>query len=301
MPDNQSGIRRKQAGDPFERIGKRTQEVIVTSAECGALGRSNLMIVGFSHACPEFSFSRPAPRADAILVGLSGTGLVRVGQVWNLLEPGHVYYMPAGVPHAYHSGGSGSWNLVWAHFDRPFLGGDIRVEKTDADLATYRDVVRHLHREVRGSGDQTTMHYWAELIAIYIGRILDFRRRTEDDRLTRLWEQVEADLTRRWQGSDFSAITGLSEERVRQLSQHQFGNSPMRYTAALRMKRACYLLLSTCWTLEAVSDSVGYENAFAFSTAFKRIVGRSPQAFRAAHNQPGSMPNQVNRARINEM
>jgi AraC-like DNA-binding protein len=59
------------------------------------------------------------------------------------------------------------------------------------------------------------------------------------------------------------------------------GEPPMRYLTRWRIQ------LATTWlhdddqlTLEQIAHRVGYTNAFAFSKAFKRIVGLSPSEYR---------------------
>jgi AraC-like DNA-binding protein len=56
----------------------------------------------------------------------------------------------------------------------------------------------------------------------------------------------------------------------------------MRQVAQLRMPHAAVLLASESYSVEEIAHQVGYENAFAFSTAFKRIMGASPSSYRTA-------------------
>ena len=50
--------------------------------------------------------------------------------------------------------------------------------------------------------------------------------------------------------------------------------------ARLRMARARALLISTNLPVYQTAALVGYENPFAFSTAFKRHTGQTPREFR---------------------
>jgi AraC-like DNA-binding protein len=54
----------------------------------------------------------------------------------------------------------------------------------------------------------------------------------------------------------------------------------MHHLTILRMRRAAMLLESTELKVESIARSLGYGSAFAFSTAFKRHVGRSPAEHR---------------------
>ena len=54
----------------------------------------------------------------------------------------------------------------------------------------------------------------------------------------------------------------------------------MHQVAFLRMRRAATLLESTRQKINSIARTVGYDNAFAFSTAFKRHIGTSPADYR---------------------
>lgn len=58
------------------------------------------------------------------------------------------------------------------------------------------------------------------------------------------------------------------------------GEPPMAYLTRWRLTLACDLLHSGDTTIADVARSVGYTNAYAFSTAFKRHVGATPSGFR---------------------
>lgn len=72
----------------------------------------------------------------------------------------------------------------------------------------------------------------------------------------------------------------MSKENVRRVCLNDFGVSPMRQLARLRMSRAAELLAFTTDKLALIAERVGYGDPFSFSVAFKREMGRSPSAFR---------------------
>jgi AraC-like DNA-binding protein len=59
---------------------------------------------------------------------------------------------------------------------------------------------------------------------------------------------------------------------------------------SLRMRQATLLFQATGLNVSAVAEAVGYKNAFAFSTAFKRQIGSSPGAYLADLKQNRTHP-----------
>lgn len=60
----------------------------------------------------------------------------------------------------------------------------------------------------------------------------------------------------------------------------------MQHVTHLRMRHACSLLLLSEQKLLAVASAVGYDNAFAFSVAFKRHIDVAPAGYRKARMRP---------------
>jgi len=86
---------------------------------------------------------------------------------------------------------------------------------------------------------------------------------------------------RAWTVEDLAAVVNLSRSAFASQFTALVGEAPMTYLARWRMQLAATLLVSQpAATLEGIAQRVGYSSAYAFSKAFKRIVGVSPSAYR---------------------
>lgn len=61
----------------------------------------------------------------------------------------------------------------------------------------------------------------------------------------------------------------------------RFQISPKRFLLEYRIERACALLADTSCSIQEISNSVGFEDPFYFSRAFKEIKGVSPRQYAA--------------------
>ena len=104
-----------------------------------------------------------------------------------------------------------------------------------------------------------------------------------DDRLASLWEQVAARLGEDWTLERLTAICHTSNEHLRRLCRREMGRTPMHQVIYLRMQHAAKLLVETDEKIETIANSVGYRNAFVFSTTFKKWVGWPPSEYRSRH------------------
>ena len=87
-------------------------------------------------------------------------------------------------------------------------------------------------------------------------------------------------LAHPWTLAQLADSAAMSAEHLRRLCRRQTGRGPMHQVTFLRMRRAATLLESTRHKVRAIARTVGYDNPFAFSTAFKRHLGASPAAYR---------------------
>jgi transcriptional regulator GlxA family with amidase domain len=128
------------------------------------------------------------------------------------------------------------------------------------------------------SANPVILDQWLDLIHAYAIRLTQQLR--GQDRLWRLWADVDTNLARSWTLESMASSVAMSQETVRRLCLQQFGRSPMQHLTHLRMTRAAAMLQSTPYKLYTIARSVGYASSFAFSAAFKRWAGVSPEAYR---------------------
>jgi AraC-like DNA-binding protein len=85
-----------------------------------------------------------------------------------------------------------------------------------------------------------------------------------------------------WTVARLADGTGVSRATLARRFQELVGEPPMSFLTGWRIALAADLLREPGTTVGSVAQQVGYGTPFAFSTAFKRLRGISPQQHRAA-------------------
>jgi AraC-like DNA-binding protein len=85
-----------------------------------------------------------------------------------------------------------------------------------------------------------------------------------------------------WTVAALAARSGVSRAALARRFTELVGEPPMAFLTGWRLALAADLLLQPDATVGGVARQVGYGSAFAFSAAFKRVRGLSPQQHRAA-------------------
>ncbi|WP_342027681.1 AraC family transcriptional regulator [Paramesorhizobium deserti] len=103
-----------------------------------------------------------------------------------------------------------------------------------------------------------------------------------DPRLSRVIAALHRDPGRDWTVAELAAEMGSSRSVFAERFLEVTGMTPVRYLTELRMQLAAQWIGREKMPIESVAHRLGYGSQAAFSRAFKRVIGRSPGAVRAA-------------------
>jgi len=93
---------------------------------------------------------------------------------------------------------------------------------------------------------------------------------------------MHEDYGRRWTVEQLAAAAGLSRAGFARRFTALVASTPMGYLTEWRMTVAAELLRTSDRTVASIAREVGYDNEFAFSSAFRRVKGVPPTRFRRA-------------------
>ncbi|GAA0598812.1 AraC family transcriptional regulator [Actinomadura livida] len=91
---------------------------------------------------------------------------------------------------------------------------------------------------------------------------------------------IHADPGRPWTLASLAAAAHASRTTLARRFTELVGEPPLAYLTGWRMALATERLMDPSMTVATVAREVGYTDAFAFSSAFKRTLGKSPTAYR---------------------
>jgi AraC-like DNA-binding protein len=99
--------------------------------------------------------------------------------------------------------------------------------------------------------------------------------------LGRALQAIHDHPDRAWTVADLARLAGLSRASFAATFHTHVGQPPIAYLTEWRMELAANLLSDTDNTLATIARTVGYRDGYALSTAFRRVTGTSPAAYRS--------------------
>lgn len=276
MPRNILNLRKKTL------IGLNTREELVSSQQCSSLDHYGMRVVGKLEADETYEIVREDADRSRVLVCWAGEGEVLIDNEWQSCGPGWAYLTPHRTVQAYHSSSKDPWEFCWVYYggeeeNNPLKSME-RPQLTRVDPQAIKQAVEGLLHEAYHLSDDGIQKQWVDLIHTQVIRIVTGH--AQDNRLVETWGLVQKDLTQNWTLETLSAHANLGKKQFYRLCVQTYGMTPTKRLAALRMRRAEALLGYTQDTIKSICYRVGYEDPFAFSTAFKRVIGVSPSEYR---------------------
>jgi AraC-like DNA-binding protein len=267
-------------------LGTKTREWLVAARQVPAFKFNQTKFAGYTVASHGYRFVRRAPAFGQILACTEGEGRVLVGEEWLPCPAGHVYITPPRRLCAYEIQTKKPWKVCWVILDEAFrlpsLTATTGPQLVQADTLGLDLAIKGLCHEAGGHADPEGLELWAALIQREVLRIL--QPGNTDPRLDNLWLKVRQDLGGAWDLQRMARSCGMSNESLRRLSLKHTGRPPLSHLTYLRMRFAADLLVCTQEKISSIAARVGYDDAFAFSNAFKREMGLPPSRYRSRQN-----------------
>jgi AraC-like DNA-binding protein len=112
---------------------------------------------------------------------------------------------------------------------------------------------------------------------------------------------IHDDPAHRWTLQDLAERAGMSRSSFALKFKETVGKSPMEYLTRWRMLLAGDRLANSGDPISVIALSLGYQSESAFSTAFKRVMGRSPRRHGHGRNPAPPSDSEGEAARANRL
>ncbi|MDX3053960.1 AraC family transcriptional regulator [Streptomyces sp. NE06-03E] len=100
---------------------------------------------------------------------------------------------------------------------------------------------------------------------------------------------LHADPARAWTVADLAHAGAVSRSTLAARFKESVGQGPLEYLTHWRIQLAAQKLRKSSETISSIAHSTGYGSESAISTAFKRVIGVSPSAYRKHHRMTDSV------------
>ena len=261
------------------------------------LREHGVSFAGMSTLRGQYEIRRNNNHAHLVLYTLGGKGWLRTDNKTVTLEKGQVWISAEGNAQEYGLKGE-SWEILWFDLgNRPpwniveKIGTAVRTSDLGFRFYEIMDILMW-EAETKGTHASRIIQLCEEVILSYLEREFLCEYDENDYQVTSklhdlFYTKVKAQIQYPWTVKELCNRSELyvSPTHFSRLCLQHIHMSPMKMVSQLRMERAAELLHGSNYSILQVSELIGYENYFAFSTAFKRCHGLAPRDYRKKLNQ----------------
>jgi AraC-like DNA-binding protein len=272
-------------------IPDRCKEVFLPlrNEHAAVLRKNGLILSGISRLVKGFQIGRVNPAFNLIISTIHGQGQLTTKDKIRTLTAGDLLIAPSNMPHLYKVK-KNRWEFIWFHLMDNFMWsylkqGGIKIRKHE-----FAEELKHAMQSLisetyhTGRDSQKAVSHFSEIILIYLKRELNLNTEIHNhvikNRLSGIWDRVNADLSRKWDANTLAGASGYSSAHFTRICKSIYNRTPINMVTNIRMTHAGELLSSGDYTVGETAQLVGYNDTFAFSTAFKRFCGKTPSEYR---------------------
>lgn len=254
---------------------------ITTAPFCELLSHYQIAHLGIAIMPAPFRIVRKNLSGSYFLASLSGEGRVLVDGKWIASRPGQAFLLPPKTMHAFFTPAEKKWQFCWVRYQE--VPGQLPIARANSpvlakfDASAMEHAISGIRAAVVRDDPPMLVDLWLRLVHGYVQTFA--QPGGLDQRLWRTWEQVDAEPAYPWTVTELARRAHLSEKQFQRLCKQELGRSPQQQLMWLRMRKATELLLAGNRKIQSVATAVGYQNAFVFSSTFKRIMGWSPSKY----------------------
>jgi len=238
------------------------------------------------------SVSRPTLTDPQLLISVSGTGVVTVGEKTFDLPAGTGFYLGCGVDYHYRPAGSGEWRVDWVTFrvssaelSGILFGGQscarLNVSRPELMHNTFRQLFDTMSLDREYGGFTASALLYSVLIemnrSISEIPVPEYRNPAIQSVLSYIDENYSNEITLEHL---CTAAGGLSEQYLCRLFKSTVGQRPIEYILRKRIDIARAYLDKTDLAISDIAEKCGFHNTSYFYRNFKKFTGTSPLTYR---------------------
>ncbi|RYZ50506.1 MAG: AraC family transcriptional regulator [Proteobacteria bacterium] len=162
----------------------------------------------------------------------------------------------------------------------------LKKEQVSNSLKSIMGVLQY-ESHTSAMGSKVVIEALIQLIFIEAIRTMDFNnlkigilKGLNHPEINKVIDAIHKDYKRDWTVAELAKIYGASRSSFAANFKSTLGMSPMEYVQRWRMIHAKEALRHGQQRISDIAYSVGYESVTAFSTAFSKVVGQAPKAYR---------------------
>lgn len=224
---------------------------------------------------------------------LRGKGYVQVENQTIELKAGNGFLYGPDLPQQYYSDVENPWEVLWVHFFgfglEPLLDGRGTVQAWLFSTGEDQHIAS-LFEQLLRCGSVIKQEHEAHISALLYELIVDIVQNAEDlheapafghrQRILKSADWIRAHSHEPLTLDQIAEVSGYSAYYFSRKFHQLMGRTPIQFVLESRIVKSKQLLTSTHWSVQQISEQVGFAQSSYFIRRFRSAEGITPERFR---------------------
>lgn len=227
---------------------------------------------------------------------VDGSGWYKIGDKQYDVGVNEYFILPKNVEHAYGSSETNPWSIYWIHFGGDMLSffNEMNVVK-ECFKPTYIknnseifSVFSKIYKTLQMGYSTDNLIFANMCLSHFISQFIYSSKQAIDPTPSEKTDCVESAITYMQKHIDgnisldeLSKVNNYSTSRFSNLFKQKTGYAPIDYFIQMKMQKACQQLDFSDKSIKDVAYTLGFDDPYYFSRRFRKIIGISPNKYRA--------------------
>lgn len=259
----------------------------------------NLDFIGSESLPPNKKFG-PSVRENFVIHYITkGKGSFKINDRIFFLKKGDLFILPANIKTIYQADNDNPWSYIWIGISGNtliefFYRTHLSENHWHLKNVTQDNFLRHFfqlphlisqHTLTKDLDIQLTLFFMLRSLILEHPRKSTNQINLSDRYAENAYNYINTNFNKGIKISDVLNHLALSRSYLFSIFKKRYGVSPQHYLINLRMNQAISLLLNSDYSIQMISNAIGYSDSLNFSKAFKKHYGVNPSQFRAENTK----------------
>lgn len=245
---------------------------------------------GHQKCAPSYSYG-PTVRDHYILhLVTSGKGRFTILGKTYTVGAGEFFFIPPDTLNYYEADAIDPWHYTWVgmkgdllapFFERVGISAENPVGKFTPELYEIaKGILEDMSEAVTASLSAVGRCYLLLRCLEHGTERADIPQKRPSENVERVMALIDKRLHKPLSVAALADEIGIDRSYLCSIFKRELGCSPQQYILSRKMDKAKYFLSSTAENVKYIALSLGYDDPFVFSRAFKKVTGMSPSEWR---------------------
>lgn len=221
---------------------------------------------------------------------VTGSGKIELQDKTMNLRAGDSYLIRTNTDYVCQSTSEETWTRIWVEVSgnivNPILDSYGLKQSMSFSGVSAHDYIKQIHdTAITFSNAELSMEQCCDIfvkMCQYIRRqlLVSNKENVSPQDIAVLKEYMDTHLHEHLSLEKYSQMVSLSVSQTIRKFRAVYGMPPGEYLNSKRIETAKKLLIETKYSIQAISESLGFQDPYYFSKCFKKRCGKSPNSFR---------------------